>query len=64
MLMSNEEKWLIIDNKGNIVSFDPNDKNLSMIQIISKNIENAKHYTTRKNLFDYIRKFLKGDSDE
>ena len=61
--MNKEVKWLIIDHKGNVISFDILDIDLSVKEIVSRNIKEAKRYTTRKDLFDYLRKFLKGESN-
>ena len=62
--MNKEVKCLIIDNKGNVIPFDILDIDLSVKEIVSRNIKEAKRYTTKKDLFDYLRKFLKGDSNE
>lgn len=62
--MNKEVKCLIIDNKGNVIPFDTLDINLSVKEIVSRNIKEAKRYTTKKDLFNYLRKFLKGDSNE
>ena len=61
--MSKEVKCLIIDNEGNVIPFDKLDIDLSVKEIVSRNIKEAKRYTTRKDLFDYLRKFLKGESN-
>ena len=57
--MNKEVKCLIIDQKGNIIPFDTSDINLSVKEIVSNNIKDAKRYTTKKCLFDYLRNFLK-----
>ena len=62
--MNKEVKWLIIDNEGNVIPFDILDIDLSVKEIVSRNIKEAKRYTTKKDLFNYLRKFLKGDSNE
>ena len=62
--MDKEVKWLIIDQKGNVIPFDILDIDLSVKEIVSRNIKEAKRYTTKKDLFNYLRKFLKGDSNE
>ena len=62
--MNKEVKCLIIDHKGNVIPFDILDIDLSVKEIVSRNIKEAKRYTTKKDLFDYLRKFLKGDSNE
>ena len=62
--MNKEVKCLIIDDKGNVIPFDTLDIDLSVKEIVSRNIKEAKRYTTRKDLFDYLRKFLKGNSNE
>ena len=62
--MNKEVKCLIIDHKGNVIPFDILDIDLSVKEIAFRNIKEAKRYTTRKDLFDYLRKFLKGDSNE
>lgn len=62
--MNKEVKCLIIDNEGNVIPFDILDVDLSVKEIVSRNIKEAKRYTTRKDLFDYIRKFLKGENNE
>ena len=61
--MNKEVKCLIIDHKGNVIPFDKLDIDLSVKEIVSRNIKEAKRYTTKKDLFDYLRKFLKGDSE-
>ena len=61
--MNKEVKCLIIDNEGNVIPFDISDIDLSVKEIVSRNIKEAKRYTTRKDLFDYLRKFLKGESN-
>ena len=61
--MNNEVKCLIIDHKGNVIPFDLLDIDLSVKEIVSRNIKEAKRYTTKKDLFDYLRKILKGDSE-
>ena len=62
--MNKEVKWLIIDHKGNVVPFDILDIDLSVKEIVSRNIKEAKRYTTKKDLFNYLRKFLKGENNE
>ena len=62
--MNKEVKCLIIDQKGNIIPFDLLDIDLSVKEIVSRNIKEAKRYTTRKDLFDYLKKFLKGENNE
>ena len=62
--MNKEVKWLIIDNEGNVIPFDILDIDLSVKEIASRNIKEAKRYTTKKDLFDYLRKFLKGENNE
>ena len=62
--MNKEVKCLIIDHKGNVIPFDILDIDLSVKEIVSRNIKEAKRYTTRKDLFDYLRKFLKGENNE
>ena len=62
--MNKKVKCLIIDHKGNVVPFDILDIDLSVKEIVSRNIKEAKRYTTKKDLFNYLRKFLKGDSNE
>ena len=62
--MNKEVKWLIIDNEGNVVPFDILDIDLSVKEIVSRNIKEAKRYTTKKDLFNYLRKFLKGENNE
>ena len=61
--MNKEVKCLIIDNEGNVIPFDILDIDLSVKEIVSRNIKEAERYTTKKDLFDYLRKFLKGDSE-
>ena len=46
------------------IPFDILDIDLSVKEIVSRNIKEAKRYTTKKDLFNYLRKFLKGDSNE
>ena len=62
--MNREVKCLIIDHKGNVVPFDLLDIDLSVKEIVSRNIKETKRYTTNKDLFDYLRKFLKGESND
>ena len=62
--MNKEVKWLIIEQEGNLIPFDILDIDLSVKEIVSKNIKEAKRYTTKKDLFDYLRKFLKGESND
>ena len=62
--MNKEVKWLIIDQEGNLIPFDILDINLSVKEIVSRNIKEIKRYTTNKDLFDYLRKFLKGESND
>ena len=62
--MNREVKWLIIDQEGNLIPFDILDINLSVKEIVSRNIKETKRYTTNKDLFDYLRKFLKGESND
>ena len=62
--MNNEVKYLIIDHKGNVVPFDILDIDFSVKEIVSRNIKEAKRYTTKKDLFNYLRKFLKGENNE
>ena len=62
--MNREVKCLIIDNEGNVIPFDLLDIDLSVKEIVSRNIKKAKRYTTIKDLFDYLRKFLKGENNE
>jgi hypothetical protein len=62
--MNKEVKWLIIDQEGNLIPFDILDINLSVKEIVSRNIKETKRYTTNKDLFDYLRKFLKGESND
>ena len=62
--MDKEVKWLIIDQEGNLIPFDILDINLSVKEIVSRNIKETKRYTTNKDLFDYLRKFLKGESND
>ena len=62
--MNKEVKCLIIDNKRNVVPFDILDIDLSVKEIVSRNIKEAKRYTTKKDLFNYLRKFLKGENNE
>lgn len=61
--MTKEVKWLIIDQEGNVIPFDILDIDLSVKEIVSRNIKEAKRYTTKKDLFNYLRKFLKGESN-
>ena len=56
--MNKEVKWLIIDQEGNVIPFDILDIDLSVKEIVSRNIKEAKRYTTKKDLFNYLRKFL------
>ena len=51
--MNKEVKWLIIDNEGNVVPFDILDIYLSVKEIVSRNIKEAKRYTT-KEVENYI----------
>ena len=62
--MNKEVKWLIIDQEGNLIPFDILDINLSVKEIVSRNIKETKRYATNKDLFDYLRKFLKGESND
>ena len=62
--MNREVKCLIIDQEGNVIPFDLLDIDLSVKEIVSRNIKESKRYTTKKDLFDYLRKFLKGENNE
>ena len=62
--MNKEVKCLIIDQEGNVIPFDLLDIDLSVKEIVSRNIKEAKRYTTKKDLFNYLRKFLKGENNE
>ena len=62
--MNREVKFLIIDQEGNVIPFDLLDIDLSVKEIVSRNIKEAKRYTTKKDLFNYLRKFLKGENNE
>ena len=62
--MNKEVKCLIIDQEGNVIPFDLLDIDLSVKEIVSRNIKETKRYTTKKDLFNYLRKFLKGENNE
>ena len=57
--MNKEVKCLIIDQKGNIIPFDTSDINLSVKEIVSNNIKDAKRYTTKKMFIWLFKKFFK-----
>lgn len=61
--MRKNNEWIIIDNNKNIITFDPLDKDLTLQQIISKNISKAKRISTFKELDKTIREILKGEKE-
>lgn len=62
--MKQNHEWIIIDNSKNIITFDPLDKDLTLQEIISKNISKAKRIYTFKELDKTIREIIKGDKNE